>query len=208
MPKSCDFNSNINSALSWMRTNGAIRKDLSIKDMSKFNALNNRLFEKHLKPIGETQSFFEGIDGFRRAQVNTWVFEKHAQYVNENEALDLFMSDEALNKFRSNTTMNVLLQKFYKSFNIPYKIISEQEAIETLKNTKTPYDGSPGFYFGNTVYLLADKISESSILHEYAHPFIQALKVEFPDTYEKLTAQLKSTATGQEIINIIYNTYP
>ena len=208
MAVSCDFNSNIDSALSWMRTNGAINKDLSIKDMTKFNTLNDRLFEKHLKPIGETQRFFEGIDGFRRAQVNTWVFEKHAQFVNENAALDLFMSDEALNKFRTDTTMSVLLEKFHKSFNIPYKIVSEQEAIETLKNTKTPYDGSPGFYFGNTVYLLADKISESSILHEYAHPFIQALKVDFPDTYKKLTAQLESTTTGQEIINTIYNTYP
>ena len=142
MAVSCDFNSNIDSALSWMRTNGAINKDLSIKDMTKFNTLNDRLFEKHLKPIGETQRFFEGIDGFRRAQVNTWVFEKHAQFVNENAALDLFMSDEALNKFRTDTTMSVLLEKFHKSFNIPYKIVSEQEAIETLKNTKTPYDGS------------------------------------------------------------------
>ena len=208
MAKSCDFNSNINSALAWMRTNGAINADLSIRDMNKFDVLNNRLFDKHLKPIGITQKFFSAIDFYKRAQINTWVFEDYSQYINENEALDLFMSDDAISKFRSDTTMSVLLEKFNKSFNIPYKIVSEEEAIETLKNSKTPYDGSAGFYYGNTVYLLADKISESSILHEYAHPFIKALKVEYPETYEKLTSQLASTVTGQELINEIGATYP
>ena len=99
MAVSCDFNSNIDSALSWMRTNGAINKDLSIKDMTKFNTLNDRLFEKHLKLDAEFLQVPEAYRVITKDIDATLPFGKEA-FINEIEKLVPGSKESVMNFFR------------------------------------------------------------------------------------------------------------
>ena len=85
-------------------------------------------------------------------------------------------------------------------------VISEQEAIELLKDT-TPYKGQKAFFYNNTAYLVEGKISQDTPFHEFLHPFVEALYTNNREVFDRLYAELKSTDEGKALIDKIATGY-
>jgi hypothetical protein len=118
--------------------------------------------------------------------------------------LDLESKDQAMVV----SLFNTLSLKFENAFNISSKIIDSSEATRVLANSATPYRGQAAFYFNNKVYLVSDKATTRTLLHEYAHPLIKVVAKQNPKLFEKLYRDLEKQPIGQYIRKQVMERYP
>jgi len=101
-----------------------------------------------------------------------------------------------------------LAEKFTRAFNIPYTSVTAQEAEEILFNTKVPYNNEGTFYYNNMVYIVGENLNINSVIHEFGHPLMKAVKLDNPELFEKLYSDLISTKTGYSILETVQAAYP
>jgi len=99
-------------------------------------------------------------------------------------------------------------EKLAAATGMEYKLVSEAEAQAVLANSPTPYGGQPGFFHGNTIYLVNGKLSTDTVLHEFAHPIVKGILKQNPKLFNNLYASLEATPEGQDIIAAIKEEYP
>jgi hypothetical protein len=119
--------------------------------------------------------------------------------------------DEVMRSLKEDRIMQVaklLGERFQKAFGIPHEVITAAQARELLRGTNIPYTGEAAFYYGNVIYVVEGNMKPSAILHEYAHPFIQALEKDNPQLFERLFYNLATYDVGQQIIQEIESKYP
>jgi len=93
---------------------------------------------------------------------------------------------------------------------ISYQVINKDTAIKILENSPIKYNGEPAFVYGNTVYIIEGNLNLNSVLHEFAHPLISAIRAT-PATrklFENLYGQVSNTIEGQAIIDKVKKLYP
>jgi hypothetical protein len=115
------------------------------------------------------------------------------------------LSVKGSQRARANEIAFKLGEKFRVAFDMEYQQVSADYAYELLKDTKTPYNGEPAFYFNNIVYFVDDNFNVENLFHEYSHPFLQAIRRDNPVLFEKLFAQLSATFAGDRIIADLVN---
>ena len=125
------------------------------------------------------------------------------------ESVESYAADpETQKKERAKEIAIRLGDKFSKAFGIPYTMISAAEATRVLENTTTPYEGESAFYYNDTVYFVGDGLTTDLVLHEYAHPLVKGIAKMNPGLFDKLYYQLRTSATGVDIIENVRLNYP
>ncbi len=96
-------------------------------------------------------------------------------------------------------TVTVLAQKLSSNLGVPYQFITPAEAAELTKNVNT-WKGQSAFFFGGVVYMIPELVTEKSVLHEFAHPLIRAIRISNPTLFTKLTNELKNSPNGTRLL--------
>lgn len=100
--------------------------------------------------------------------------------------------------------LDAILTRMPEKFGIEYKIVTPEQAVRILAGQgfdRTVESVEPAFYDGKTVYLVSGKFKLTDAIHEYAHPFIDALKNDNPELYNKLYNDLINSPDGEIILN-------
>ena len=120
----------------------------------------------------------------------------------------LTLDPESSQNARANEIAEVLAERLAANLKTSYKIISQTEAQEILKNRVTPYKGEPAFFFAGVIYFVEDNFNLETALHEFGHPLIGAIRFENGKLFNNLFTQVKSTIEGQAIIEQVQRLYP
>lgn len=140
--------------------------------------------------------------------------------VNIERDLDFFNGDQALyeqeekdipqyNKSFKQQLVEDSIEQIAKSLKnrtgIDYSIINPEQANELTKNTKHPWNGEGAFFLGDTVYIVGkENFSLENVFHEFAHPFIRAVRKNNPELFNKLYKE----HTTDEFVEYISKLYP
>lgn len=73
--------------------------------------------------------------------------------------------------------------------NASFDVISADVAAQMLKDTGTPYNNEPAFFFNNRVYIVEGNLTSENVFHEFSHPFVKALLRNNKPLFEKLYAK-------------------
>lgn len=180
------------------------------------------IYENNLKIVKALESRFPNIIQTEQSNTNTYStrvtitpivdrVEGDATQERAAEVMALYtkfpMSKQTQELERAREIAGKLAEKFAKAFNMSYNLITSAEAEDILKNSTTPYNQEAGFFYNNTVYLIADKFTLDTVIHEYAHPLIKGIALQNRKLFDKLYAELSATGTGKAIIQDVLSTY-
>jgi hypothetical protein len=112
------------------------------------------------------------------------------------------------NKEMAIEVVTKLAEKFESVFGIPYELVTEDEATQILESSPVPYNGESTFYYGDKVFFVKGKLSLNSVVHEYAHPFVRAVRKDMPELFESLYREISTTAEGEEFLKNLAKEYP
>ena len=174
------------------------------------------VYENNLKIVKALENRFPNIIQTKQSQYNEYTteviftpvtsrIEADATKDRAAEVMALFtefpMSKQTQEIERAREIAGKLAQKFAQAFKMNYNVINSAEAEKILENSPTPYNGEAGFFYNNTVYLIADKFTLDTVIHEFAHPLIKGIALQNRKLFDKLYAELSATATGKAIIS-------
>jgi hypothetical protein len=107
----------------------------------------------------------------------------------------------------NNITYNLLAQ-LSENLNIPFRLITAEEARKMTENTKNPWSGEKAFYHAGSTFFIEDEFNADDVLHEFAHPLIDAVYATNKKLFDTLYNSLQSSAEGQSIIAEVTAAYP
>jgi hypothetical protein len=119
--------------------------------------------------------------------------------------------DDAIAKLKQNQSMQIaqaMAERLRLGLGVSYQIIDRDTAVKILENAPIKYNGEPAFYYNNTAYFLQDNFNLNSVLHEFSHPFIAAIRRDNPDLFDNLYDQVRFTPEGEQIIEKVKSLYP
>jgi LysM repeat protein len=164
------------------------------------------------------ESLFEELDQLSRQKENAEAVQKVNKPKPEFFRIDPFdriagvplvdIDISQLGNSRSREIADVLADRLSLAMGVSYQNINAQEATELLKNTAVPYRGEPGFYFAGTVYTVGENVNVNTVLHEFSHPFLQAVRKENKKLFNSLYDQLMATEEGVGIRDFVTQNYP
>lgn len=97
----------------------------------------------------------------------------------------------AYNKQSTETTISReaffnVVNDLSKRLNIPYELITKEQARQILKGH--PYNGESAFFFKGKVYFTELNLDDA--IHEFAHPFVRAIAKTNPDLFVNILEQI------------------
>ena len=229
--KSINFSTSQASTKAWYKTRNLIDQYYNVLDYNKTVQYVN----EHTKYLKDTYGIDEGNiytfeQGGKKVIPNTRAFHVYDamkgiyypdnQYlIEENKKIGKPVTSPELSNFEIRTPESLkneegisitklIADKLYLSTGVPYEMITSEDASELLKFTKTPYTGASGFYYGNKLYFVKDKISTETVLHEYGHPIIKSISVLNPKLFNNLYDKFTGTLASDEIIDKVKELYP
>ena len=148
-------------------------------------------------------------------EINPELDPEIAKIVKER-ATEVYAFEQAMNytdQFAERTPKSrmiavALAEKFKKAFGMNYEIITKDQAIEILADTKTPYNNQTAFFYDNKIYFIDGHFNYYNILHEYGHPLIKGIAQQNRKLFDNLFDQLSMTNMGKTIIGYVENKYP
>jgi len=102
----------------------------------------------------------------------------------------------------------VLARKLAAKMGVDFHTVTPEEAQQMLMHSSKPYMGEPAFFFAGDVYFVEGNVNARTVLHEFSHPFVQAIRRNNPELFENLFSELEGTAEGQAIIENVKDLYP
>lgn len=125
-----------------------------------------------------------------------------------SDVLEIEIDVNSLNNQAAKEAANALANKLAIALGVDFRNVTDEEAKNILKDRVIGYKGEPAFYFAGTVYIVGDNINMHTVLHEFAHPLLQAIKRDKPELFAKLYDQLSSTGEGEGIKDYVKKNYP
>lgn len=116
------------------------------------------------------------------------------------------LDTQSQSNLKAAATVSVLAMNLSSNLNVPYQFITPQEAAELTKNVNQ-WKGQPAFFLGGTVYMIPELVTEKTVLHEFAHPLIRAIRISNPTLFNKLATELTSTPAGQTLLQLARDQY-
>ena len=101
--------------------------------------------------------------------------------------------------------VKTLANRLSDKFGIKHEFISETKAKQLLGDK---YNGESGFYYQGKTYFVKGKLSEKTTIHEFGHPFIDAIFAYNRELFNNLYSKLDRTPEGKDIINLVKSLYP
>lgn len=109
---------------------------------------------------------------------------------------------------RAKEVASILADRLARSLKVNYQLITPEEAKNILANRVIGYNGEAAFFFGGTAYFVGDNFNLETVLHEFSHPLLGAIRRENPELFQKLYEQLTLTEEGQALVARIQALYP
>jgi LysM repeat protein len=125
-----------------------------------------------------------------------------------NGVLFMDVNLDQLQDQRSKEIGEILAQRLALSTNTQFRNVSQEEAAEILKNRPVKYNGEPAFYYAGTVYVVGDNVNVRTVLHEFSHPVLNALRKTNNILFQNLYNQALATEEGQGIYYYVQTNYP
>lgn len=233
MSTACDFKNYDEKLKAWLRTDHAAKgkphiggKAIEAVENTKFGKTGDRrllvvnrqaldrkneyLQNAYRDILGTHEPFFRvyTVDSKQYIELNHDVLRELEIIHKEHDVLnDIFNEEELKNKEKS-LLAKALIQKFAKSFNTPYAIVTTEEAKGIVEATGIPYNGEAAFYTGEKIYLVEDKVTLETAFHEFGHVLIKGIKLQNRELFDNLVSGLQMTRQGQELIKQIILEYP
>ena len=156
----------------------------------------------------EKGRMIENIERAIREREQLSLFDREPTTVDEQMYAMSPKDEKGISQARANEIAEKLGEKFKLAFGMEYQMISKEDAEDLLINTKTPLkENTSAFFFNNKIYFIDGKFSLNNLIHEFGHPLIKGIAKENKTLFENLYFKLMTTADGQDIHNIISNTY-
>lgn len=114
----------------------------------------------------------------------------------------------SLKKAREQEVADVLAQRLALGLKVDYQNITPEEATEMLKYRTVGYNNEAAFFFANTIYVVGDNVNINTVLHEFSHPLLGAIRRDNKKLFASLYTKLESTTEGQNIIKYVTSNYP
>ena len=125
-----------------------------------------------------------------------------------NGVLFMDINLEQLQNGRSKEIAEVLAKRLSLGTKTQFRNVSAEEAADILKNRPVKYKGEPAFYYAGTVYVVGDNVNVRTVLHEFSHPVLNALRQTNNILFQNLYNQALATEEGQGIYYYVVNNYP
>lgn len=125
-----------------------------------------------------------------------------------NGVLFMDVNIDELQNERSREIAEVLAQRLALGTNTQYRNVTKEEAYEILKNRPVKYNGEPAFYYAGTVYTVGENVNVRTVLHEFSHPVLNALRKTNNILFQNLYNQALATEEGQGIYYYVQTNYP
>ena len=199
------------------------RGDIKSDSPSQRTAALETVFKPNLELMEQLADRFPNVFQLEKKANSTDVVVKINPVQSETEAQltkeragDLFTFNKTMRAYdkdlnrseKSRMVAEALGLKFQKAFGMDYQIISREDAIEILKDSKTPYQNQTAFYFNNVVYFIDGQFNFYNVIHEFAHPLIKGIAINNKKLFDNLYSQLSSSPEGQNIIDYVKFKYP
>jgi hypothetical protein len=156
----------------------------------------------------------QDIEGFKQFISGTPMFMKTPEvdysFYREPE-FKIVSVEDAITKLKENQSEEIaqaMAERLKVGLGISYQIVDRDTAVKILEDAPIKYNGEPAFYYGNTAYFVRGNFNLNSVLHEFAHPLIAAIRRDNSELFNNLYDQVKFTPEGQEIIEKVKRLYP
>ena len=110
-------------------------------------------------------------------------------------------------QLRVSATLTNLVSRLASNVGVKYQFITKEQATELTAGINQ-WSGQPGFFLGDTVYLIPELMDEKTAFHEFAHPVIRAIQQSNPELYKKLVEEFNSLPEAQQILERAKAAYP
>ena len=129
-------------------------------------------------------------------------------FIDINGVLFMDVKLDELQNQRSREIAEVLAKRLSLGTNTQFENITQERASEILKNRPVKYNGEPAFYYAGTVYVVGDNVNVRTVLHEFSHPVLIALRKTNNILFQNLYGQAIATEEGQGIYYYVKTNYP
>lgn len=129
-------------------------------------------------------------------------------FIDINGVLFMDVKLDQLQNQRSREIAEVLAKRLSLGTNTQFENITQERASEILKNRPVKYNGEPAFYYAGTVYVVGDNVNVRTVLHEFSHPVLNALRKTNNILFQNLYGQAIATEEGQGIYYYVKTNYP
>ena len=171
-----------------------------------FRAIPNDSLFNELDQLYKRKEVIEASPDVNEPNLEQFNFKSPFETVQGVPLIDLNLNQ--LGDTRSKEIAKVLSEKLALSMDMNYQNVSPQEAAKILENTSVPYNGEPSFYFAGTVYTVGDNINMNTVLHEFSHPLLQAIRRDNKKLFANLYNQAMATEEGVGIKEHVLKLYP
>jgi len=171
-----------------------------------YKAIPNDSLFTELDELYKRKEVIEASPDINEPNLQEFTFQSPFETIQGVPLIDLNLNQ--LGDTRSKEIAKVLSEKLALSMSMNYENVTPQEAAKLLENTSVPYNGEPSFYFAGTVYTVGDNISINSVLHEFAHPLLGAIRRDNKKLFSNLYNQAMATEEGQGIKQHVLSLYP
>ena len=159
------------------------------------------------KLTGSAEKVWEGL----RDKGHAYKIED--EYFYTDQELDQFVRvipvDEAgYSKLRSKEIVNIIADRLSKGLKTGYAIVSEETAKEVLKNRVIGYNGQTSFILGGMIYFVEGTFNLDTVMHEFSHPLLGAIRRENPTLFMNLYNSLALTDEFEDLKAMMKRLYP
>jgi hypothetical protein len=135
------------------------------------------------------------------------------EYFYTDQELDQFVKVIPVNeadysKLRSKEIVNIIADRLSKGLKTGYAIVSEETAKEVLKNRVIGYNGQTSFILGGMIYFVEGTFNLDTVMHEFSHPLLGAIRRENPTLFLNLYNALSLTTEFQDLRAMMEKLYP
>lgn len=157
-------------------THTGAAEDVLVPNLRKISDWNEEVFNEYgFRPIALIKS-----------SDRTYVVK-----VNRQEAV---FSRNASGTAIAHSVMQNMAEALKAKTGVDYNFITADEARQLTEGTKIPYGGESAFYYpGKGVYFVQDRMDLNDAFHEFAHPFVSALRLNNKDLYDKIYSDIENS---------------
>lgn len=197
-----------------------------LKEVAKFNNIKTIPTEEHVKSyidalhVDNTTVIGDGLMGreyntYSKNNVKT-LFKKAIAFeqgnLYDNQARKKLEFNEKFQEERkSEQFLEELANKLRTNLGLTedsVQFITELDAEAITADSKNPYKGQSAFYYNGKVFFVRGKLSYENVLHEFAHPLIEAISIDNPGLFNKLYNDIIKQTEGQIFLNEAISEYP
>lgn len=148
-----------------------------------------------------TGGILPDVDGYR----------VHLNAISEYMHFNKSAEQEIINNSKKkvvNSTITTFADRLKEKLGVDYNIITINEAIELTKNLPVEFQyrqGDAGFFYQGKVYFVDDFVNLDTVFHEFAHPFIRAIRFSNKSLFSSLFSQLSQS--NPELIERVKERY-